>query len=98
MNSFLQSEIFFFISSVSVVFITIGILVLLIYVITILKDIRSFFSSIRRGTEALGEDIAEVRAKLSNKGVWTGLLLSLFTAVSGYKKRGEEKAEKKQKK
>lgn len=91
MSSFLQSEIFFFISSVSVVFITIGILVLLIVAINILRDIRKFFHTIQQGTEALAEDIGEVRAKLSDKGVWTGFILSIITAISGFRNRGKKK-------
>ncbi|MCK5026996.1 MAG: hypothetical protein KAS07_01115 [Candidatus Pacebacteria bacterium] len=90
MNSFLQSEVFFFISSVSVVFITALLLVLIMYAINILRDIRKFFNTIQRGTEALSEDISEIRAKLSDKGVWTGFLLSIITAVSGFRKKANE--------
>ncbi len=90
MSNLLQSEIFFFISSVSVVFIAAALLVLIMYMINILRDIRKFFNTIRKGTEALGEDIAEVREKLSDKGVWTGFLLSIITAVSGFRKKANE--------
>ena len=96
MSNFLQSEIFFFISSVSVVFIVAALIVLIIYMINILRDIRKFFHTIQKGTETLSEDISEVRGKLSDKGVWTGFLLSIMTVVSGFRSRvkGSKKSKK----
>jgi hypothetical protein len=90
MNNVLQSDVFFFISSVSVVFITILLIVALAYVISILKDIRGFLNTIRTGTDALAEDVAQVREKLNSKGIWTGILLSLIAGVTGFAQRHEE--------
>lgn len=84
MNNVLQSDIFFFISSVSVVFITLLMIVAMIYIISILRDIRSFFKTIRTGADALSEDISQVREKLNSKGIWTGMLLALMAAVTGF--------------
>ena len=91
MNSILQSDIFFFISSMSVVFITIAILIALIYIIKILSDVRGFFKAIRLGTDALSEELSEVCAKLRDKGILTGLLLSLITAIIGFGQRIKKK-------
>lgn len=84
MNDVLQSDIFFFISSVSVVFITLLMIVAMIYIISILRDIRSFFKTIRTGADALSEDISQVREKLNSKGIWTGMLLALMAAITGF--------------
>lgn len=94
MSNVLQSEIFFFISSVSVVFIAILMIVAMIYIISILKDIRSFFKTIRIGAETLSEDISQVREKLNNKGIWTGMLLALMAAVTGFAQKHQSSKKK----
>ena len=99
MNSILQSDVFFFITSVSVIFITVAILIALIYVIKILKDVSGFFKAIHSGTEALSEDLSLVRVKLHEKGIMSGLILSLLTTfVSFGQKMTERQAQKKSKK
>lgn len=95
MSSILQSDIFFFISSVSVVFIAVATLIVLIFIIKILNDIRGFFKAIRSGTDALSEDLSLVRTKLRDKGVMTGLLLSLITAVIGFGQKVKERKTRK---
>jgi amino acid permease len=91
MSNVLQSDVFFFISSISVVFITVAILIALVYVIGILREVKGFFSSIKRGTDTLAEDLSQIRVKLSDKGIWTGFLLSLITAVTGFTQRSKAK-------
>lgn len=98
MSNVLQSDIFFFISSISVVFITVAILIALVYVIGILRDVRSFFSSIKRGTDTLAEDLSQIRVKLSDKGIWTGFLLSVITAATGFTQRSKAKKAARKKK
>ena len=80
------------------VFIATAILIVLIYVIKILNEVRGFFKAIRSGTDALSEDLSEVRTKLRDKGVMTGFMLSLITAVVGFgQKAKERRAQKKSK-
>lgn len=87
MSSVLQSDIFFFISSVSVIFLTIAVLIALIYLIHILRDIRAFFKVLRDGAEALSEDVSRVRTMLTNKGIWTGLVLGVISAITGFSEK-----------
>lgn len=98
MNSFLQSDIFFFISSVSVIFITIGILIAIIYIIKILKDVSGFFKAIHSGTEALSEDLSEVRVKLKDKGIMSGLILSFLTTFAHFGQKMTERQTRKRSK
>ena len=87
MNNVLQSDVFFFISSVSVVFISIVLLIAIMYVIKILRDIHGFLLAIRKGTDALSDDLSQVRMKLNDKGVWTGFILSIITAITGFNQK-----------
>ena len=95
MNSILQSDVFFFITSVSVIFITLAILVALIYVIKILKDVSGFFRAIHSGTEALSEDLFLVRVKLKEKGIMSGLIISLLTTFAHFGQKMTERQERK---
>ncbi|MBU0722741.1 hypothetical protein KKH46_00785 [Patescibacteria group bacterium] len=95
MNNILQSDIFFFISSISVVFIAIAILILLIHIIKILNDISGFFKTIRSGADTISEELSLVRAKLRDKGILTGLILSLFTIMTGFVQKTKERQSRK---
>ena len=95
MSDVLQSDIFFFITSVAVIFITIAVLIILMYVVNILRDISKFFSALSKGTEELTQDMHQVRMKLQDSGVWTGFLLSIVTAVAGFSQRAKARKEKK---
>ena len=98
MNSILQSDVFFFITSVSVIFITVAILVALIYIIKILKDVSGFFRAISSGTEALSEDLSMVRVKLREKGIMSGLIISLLTTFTHFGQKVQEKRTQKKSK
>ncbi len=81
------------------IFITVAILIALIYIIKILKDISGFFKAIHSGTEALSEDLSDVRVRLREKGIMSGLILSLLTTFVGFgQKMTERQARKKPKK
>ena len=95
MNNVLQSDVFFFISSVSVVFIALALLIAIMYVVKILRDIHGFLLAIRKGTDALSEDFSQVRMKLNDKGIWTGFILSIITAVTGFSQKRHDKKKKK---
>jgi sensor domain CHASE-containing protein len=97
MDSVLQSDIFFFISSVSVIFITILIMVALFYVISILKSIHALTTSIKEGAQAVSEDLSQIRSKLSDKGVWMGLVMSIITMATGASKTMQKRNARKKK-
>jgi len=91
MESLLKSDLFFVISSVSVIVISFAILIALVYIIKILKDVSGFFKAIQSGTEALSEDLSEVRLKLREKGIMSGVILSLLTTFVGLGVKVKEK-------
>jgi len=98
MNSVLQSDIFFFISSISTVLITLAILIALFLIVKILSDIRGVLKVVRRSTNALSEDFSLVRNKLRDRGVLTGFMLSLFTMVIDFVQKTKERRSQKNKK
>jgi hypothetical protein len=94
MDSILQSNIFFFITSVCVVLVTVGVLILIVYAVRILSDVRSFLDRIRKGTDVVAEDLGEIRTTLKDKGIWKGFALALVSAISGAVQKSQAKKRK----
>ena len=85
METLVQADVFFFISSISLMAVVAAILVILFQISNILTQIRKFLQSIANGTEALGEDLGQVRKKLNERGLLTGLIISIMAAIMGRK-------------
>lgn len=66
MNETLHANIFFFITSVAVVVVTLMSLVILWYVIVILKEIRAIVSRVRKASENLERDIDFLRGEVKS--------------------------------
>lgn len=64
MQNLIQSDIFFFITSVAVVVITIFILVMLWYIIRILKNIKDVSEIAKSGVSFLSGDLSGMRKKI----------------------------------
>lgn len=94
METLIQADIFFFISTLCLVTITAALLVAIYQVIKILRQIGNFLGTISEGTQALSDDLGEVRAKLRDRGVLTGFILSLMSAFVGFKAKRKEKAKR----
>ena len=91
METLIQADVFFFISSVSLMAITTLILLILFQITKILAQIREFLESITHGTQALADDLGQVRSKLNEKGLMTGMIISIMAAIMGSKnKKGKQ--------
>lgn len=64
MDQVLQTNIFFYITSVAVVVVTVLLGVALYYIIGILQNVRDVTDRIRRGSEQLAEDASELRESI----------------------------------
>jgi len=62
MESFIQSDIFFFITSVAVIVVTIFILTMLWYIIRILKNVRDVSEIVKEEALFLSGDISRVKS------------------------------------
>ncbi len=87
MDTLIQADIFFFITSIAVILVTLLCIVLLAYGVKIARTISSIATTIKEESENVIEDIAELRGKVKEEGVkvsafWrfvTGFLLNRFT-------------------
>lgn len=93
MNSVLTSDIFFFITSVAVAIVTTLIIIILIYIIKLVRDLRGIAENVRKGTDAITEDVAELRMKLKDKGLFSALIM---TIIQGFSRRSSTHKGKKE--
>lgn len=61
MESVLKSDVFFFITSLSVIVLTIGLVVILVYVIRILRNVDDVSETIKEESVHIREDLHEMR-------------------------------------
>lgn len=86
MNTILQADIFFFISTILLAAATVVFIVAIVYVIKILKEARSIAALVRREGERIAADIDTFRDNLREEGMSPS---GVFSFVSGLVKKGK---------
>ena len=78
MDSIVKSEIFFFITSIAVIVLSIGAAVVLVYAIRVLRDVDHVAKLVRDESDLIAKDVSELREKAEEEGVKIGRLARLF--------------------
>lgn len=94
MDSLIKSDVFFFITSMAVILITILLAVGLVYVITILHTIKGISKQVKQEADLISQDIAEVRNYAYGQGWTVRGLVQLFKTIFG-RRTGLSKSSKK---
>ena len=68
METLIQADIFFFITSISVVLATIAIGIISFYVVRILRDVKDITEEARREVRHIVADVSELREDLKDEG------------------------------
>jgi hypothetical protein len=89
----LETNIFFYITSVAVVIVTVLVAIGLYYIIGILRNIRDVSDRVRRGSEQFAEDVNEFREAIKEDGATVRHIFALIMRGAGWfpspaKKRG----------
>jgi hypothetical protein len=87
MDTVLQSDIFFFVTTIAVVIFTVGLLVAFVYIFRILKNLRDISTIVRTETYWLAEDIDNVRFKFQRDGFDVTDLFRFFKQIFNRKHR-----------
>ncbi len=98
METLIKADIFFFITSISVVLVTIGIAVALYYIIRILRNIREVTERLDEGSKVLAKDLSDLRGTIKREGfVWGHIFgfLKKQSGLFGKKSPGKRKSETK---
>ncbi len=83
MQEFIKADIFFFITSIAVVLVTIGLAVALYYIIRILCNIREVTERMDEGSKVLAEDLSELRGTIRREGFVWGHIFGFLKKQSG---------------
>jgi hypothetical protein len=74
-TSFIHADIFFFISTIALVVISIGLIIALVYGIKILRNVREFTDVAKEEGYDLLRDLRDVRSALREEGVkWKNIM------------------------
>lgn len=78
MSEVLQANVFFYITSVAVVLVTIFIIVILAYVISILRNVKRISDTLQEGSEVIKGDLGELRKNLREEGSKVRTIIDFF--------------------
>jgi uncharacterized protein YoxC len=81
-ESFLKADVFFFVTTIAVVLITIGLVVGLVYLIKILRTIKRISSRAEHTANMVADDITELRNTIKEEGISPKRILNFFTKKS----------------
>ncbi|MEN9647365.1 MAG: hypothetical protein RLY57_169 [Candidatus Parcubacteria bacterium] len=93
MESVLKADIFFFVTTIAVVLLTIGGIIIIIYILRIVKNMKDVTDRLRDQTVKVTEDLDELR-----KSGLKGMLAYIVKLGGGlFKRRNKKQHEKKHK-
>lgn len=92
MQDILKMDVFFVITSVSVIVVAVGLVVALFYLIRILRNVRYVSDKVRIESDEILKDVDLLRQEIKEKGFKMSGILSLFSFFN--KKRKNKKVNK----
>ncbi len=84
MNEVVHADIFFFITSVAVILLTLGLLVLLFYLIPAARDLRVLAAKVRKAGDEVEKDFEDLRANLRAEGSKGKMLVDIVLGWAGH--------------
>lgn len=87
MDTVMKSEIFFFITSIAVVVLTILVGVVIAYLIRILRNVDDISEKAKEETALIKEDVAELRQNLREQGIKAKSFVTFFNKLKGRKRK-----------
>lgn len=79
MNTLQNADTFFYITSIAVIMVSVLVIILLVYVVKIVQTISQIANTIRRESEHVAEDIAELRGKVKQETMKVGAFWQFVT-------------------
>ncbi len=96
MEGMLKSDIFFFVTTIAVVVISIGLLIAVFYLIKILKDIRHISDKVKEESDEIIKDVKSLREGVKKEGLrFKDVSLFFINLFRSKKKSGGNKRKKK---
>lgn len=86
MDSLIQADIFFFVTTIAVVVVGIAALIALVYLILFLRDVHEFFHIVRKEAAVIIDDIEAFRENIEGKANKISKLLGVLTTARAIQK------------
>ena len=92
MDTLIKSEIFFFITSIAVVILTILLGMAAVYLIRILRNVDDISKKAKDEAALIKEDVADLRQNIRDEGIKVKSFVNFFKKIKGRRpKKGEKK-------
>lgn len=88
MNSLIKADIFFFVSTIALVVISIGIAIALVYLIRILRNVKDVSEKVKEEGTEIVNDVRAFRSDVKKEGFRVGKFAGLMRRIFG---RGRKK-------
>ncbi len=85
MNTLVHADIFFFITTCSVVIISIILAIALVYAVMVAKNIHYVVTKIKEESDHISEDIAHARMKIKEQGAKITTLMAFFKNMASFR-------------
>lgn len=86
MDTIIHADIFFFVSTIALVVITLGLIVALVYIIKILRTISNVSEKVKDESDEILADIKNLRGTIKRQGFGLRNVTELIKMVFGRKK------------
>lgn len=81
MESLIKSEVFFFITSIAVVILTILLGMAVVYIIRILRNVDDISKKAKDEADLIKEDVADLRQNIRDEGIKVKSFVSFFNKL-----------------
>ena len=91
MESMVKSDIFFFVTTIAVVAVTICLVYALYHLIRILRNVDEISEEVKNESQLVREDIQDLRSNIRDEGMKIKHFTSFFESVTGKRKTRAKK-------
>src|SRR5581483_622493 len=81
MNDLIHADVFFFITSIAVIVLGLGMAVAMFYVVAILRDLREIVGKVRRASDHIEQDFEELRSQIKAEGARVRTIVDLVVGM-----------------
>ncbi len=90
MEGFLKADIFFFVTTIAVIFVSVALVVVLVYLIKILRDFLYVSKKVKDESDKIIRDVDEFRGEFKKRsGSWAEII-AFFSKLFKIKKKAEK--------
>ncbi len=80
MDPFYKQDVFFFVTTIAVIVLTLLLAILIVYIIKISRDIRYISKKAKNEADLISQDLSELRTNIKDKGAKFKFFWSFFNS------------------